>query len=64
MNLRNLILAVFIILILGCTRTSEPSQKIFIGGSEGLSIKFLQDEPPLSVLDNSQEDFRDRKSVV
>lgn len=53
-----LMLIIAIILIVGCTgKKPTTTTGPFIGGTDGLSVKFAQGEPPTAVLDNKQEDF-------
>ncbi len=57
---------VFIFLVLGlmifgfgCTTTTKKTTgKVFLGGTNGLDIGFVSDEPPAKVADADQETFR------
>ncbi len=52
-----IILALALIFIAACTPVSTPNTGRYNGGDEGLTVTFLEGEPPESVLDNNQEDF-------
>ncbi len=49
---------ILILSISACpSRTGAKIGVSFVGGSQGLTAKFLEDEPPARVLDESSEDF-------
>lgn len=58
---KRLLLFVFLIVLAGCaslTRTQQPeSEGAFVGGTQGLSMSFVEGEPPARVLDDGQEVF-------
>lgn len=48
---------IFVAFIVGCVPGGDIDSGPFVGGSEGLSIRFVSGEPPSEVLDNREEDF-------
>ncbi len=51
------LLAVAALVIAGCGEPDGPRTKSFIGGNQGLEIRFLPDAPPTMVSDQGQQDF-------
>src|SRR3989338_333815 len=60
--MKKILLLVFLALILaGCkggTEDTQAADKAFIGGTNGISIAFVDTEPPTEVLDDGQQVFR------
>lgn len=57
---KKLILFLFIsslFFLLGCVQDDDLVSGPFVGGSNGLEIGFVDDEPPDRVFDNNEEDF-------
>lgn len=56
-----ILILVVLVLVVGCEslggKKDTTVSGVFVGGSEGLGIEFVKDEPPNVVLDNSQESF-------
>jgi len=48
---------VLVVFIAGCVQSDNIDAGPFVGGSDGLSIRFVNGEPPSEVLDNREEDF-------
>ena len=59
-GLRLLVLLIMLVFISGassCEKSSKVSPGAYIGGTDGLGISFVADEPPVKVLDNDQDSF-------
>ncbi len=52
-----LVLIISVIFIIGCAQEDELVSGPFIGGTNGLEIEFVNNEPPDKVFDNNEEDF-------
>lgn len=53
-----IILAVSTLFIFGCTRSEDTLVAgPFVGGTNGLTMRFIENEPPSSVFDDNEEDF-------
>ena len=52
-----LLLILPIIFLAGCDRDQPGVSGSFVGGDNGLSISFVDNEPPARVLDDNAEEF-------
>lgn len=52
-------LALLVLLISSCQMgpTDDKTGGVFIGGTSGIDVAFAEDEPPMAVLDNGQQEF-------
>jgi major membrane immunogen (membrane-anchored lipoprotein) len=51
------LLLISLVFIFGCGKEDKTSGGVFIGGTKGLDISFVEDQPPEEVLDDNQEEF-------
>lgn len=56
------VFAILLVLILvsgvkGCEKGGKISTGAYVGGTDGLAVSFVADEPPAKVLDNNQDPF-------
>src|SRR3989344_837884 len=57
-SIKLMFILLLILFIVACSKQpSASSSSRFVGGSDGLDISFIKDEPPDTVLDDNQDEF-------